>query len=129
MPTAPQFREAIREWALASIGFDRLKCRSQDPGREFFVADAGQFTPGFFAAGHGYDFFEDAQADLSDGLGAVEDGAGIDVHVLLHPVVEGSVGGHLDARRRFAAINAAAAGGEDANVATAANEAGHAHRI
>src|SRR5207247_869337 len=45
------------------------------------------------------------------------------------PVVEQGVGRDLDARRGFAAIHAAAAGGEHANVAAAADQASHAHGI
>src|SRR5437764_1838731 len=126
MPTAPQIREAMREWALINI---RLKCRAQNPRRELFVADSGQLAAGRFPAGDGDDFFEDTEADLLDSFGAVENGAGIDVHVILHPIEERRVRGDLDARRGFAAVNTAAAGGEDADVAAAADEAGHADRI
>src|SRR5204863_6790530 len=58
-----------------------------------------------------------------------EDCSGVDVHVVLHPVVKGSVGRHLDTGGGFAPVHTAAAGGEHANVATAADQTGHAHRV
>ncbi len=84
---------------------------------------------GALAGGDGEDFLEDAASDLLDGLGAVEDGAGVEVHVVAHPVEEGGVGGDLDAGHGLAAIDGAAAGGEDADVASATHEAGHADGV
>ena len=42
-----------------------LERRSQLPGREFLVPNAGLFAPGFFPAGHGDDFLEKPPAHLA----------------------------------------------------------------
>src|ERR1041385_623401 len=67
------------------------KHRPQMPRREFLVAHPGEFAFRFVTAGHGDDFLEDTPSDLLDRFAAVEDGAGVDVHVFLHPAVERSV--------------------------------------
>ena len=59
----------------------------------------------------------------------VEDGARVQVHVFIHPVKQRAVGRDLDAGRGLAAIDTAASGGEDADVAAARDESGHAHGI
>src|SRR5207245_4099654 len=96
---------------------------------EFLVPNASQFALGFFTARHGDDLVEDPPADLLDRFRAIEDCAGVDVHVWFHPTVERGVGRDLDTGRWFAAIDTAAAGGEHADVATAADQTGHAHRV
>src|SRR2546422_11249745 len=96
-----------------------LKRRSQHPRSKLFVADAGQFALGLFTAGHREDLLKDPHADLLDSFGAVQDGAGVDVHVFVHPVVERRIGGDLDAGRRFTTVNTAASGREDADSGTA----------
>src|SRR6266446_9544091 len=105
------------------------KHRPQLPGREFLVTHAGQLALGLLTAGNRDDFLEDARAHLLHSLGAVKDRAGIDVHVLFHPPIEGSVGGHFDARSGFAAIDATAAGGEHGQVAAAGYQARHADGV
>src|ERR1017187_7235282 len=46
--------------------------RPELPGREFLVAQAGQFALGLLAAGHRDDLLEEPQTRLLDGLGPVE---------------------------------------------------------
>src|SRR5580765_7777488 len=87
----------------------RSKGRAQMPGGEFFVADSGQLAFGFLAAGDSEDLFKNALAHLLHGLGAVEDGAGVDVHVLVHVREQGRMSGDFDAGRGLAAVNAPAA--------------------
>src|SRR5437763_13824440 len=98
-----------------------LEGGAEHPGREFFVADCGGFAYGFFAAGDGDDFFKNSGAHLLKGFGAVEDGAGVEVHVVAHAVEHGGIGGNFDAGGGFAAVDAAAAGGEAADGAAAAD--------
>src|SRR4051794_8986183 len=106
-----------------------LELRAEKPGREFFVADSGLFALGFLATGYRDDFFEQARADLLKVFGAVEDGAGVNVHVVVEAFEDVSVGRELEAGGGLAAVDTSAAGGEDADVASAANETGHADGI
>src|SRR6266850_2321223 len=111
-------REATKE--LASLGiiarsFRVSKRRPQNPRRELFIADSRQFALRSFPVRDGNNLFEDAHSNLFDSFGAVEDRAGVDIHVVLHPLVEWRVGGDLDAWRRLAAVNAAAASREHAD--------------
>ena len=80
---------------------------------------------GLFPAGDGEDFFEDLAAGGFEGL-AVEDFAGVDVHVVDHPLVHRRVAGDFDAGGGLEADAAAAAGGETDDVAAAGHEAGDA---
>ena len=102
--------------SLLDSGNGLSQRRPDLPGDEFFVAEAVQFAFGFFAAGDCEDLFEDFAADLFDAA-AGEDFAGVDVHVVDHPLVHRRVGGDLDRRAGLAAVAAAAAGGEDHDVA------------
>ena len=86
------------------------KRRAQNPRRKFFVADAGEFALGALAARDGNDFLKDAPTNLLDRLRAVKNRAGVDVHVLVHPIEERRVRRDFDARSGLAAIHAAAPG-------------------
>src|SRR4051794_32781439 len=86
--------------------------RTNLPGREFRRAEIELLALRPLAAGDLQDQLEDPAPGLLDGLFAVEDRAAIDVHVLLEPPVHGRVRGDLDRRRRLAAEDATAAGGE-----------------
>jgi hypothetical protein len=72
---------------------------------------------------------EDALAALLHGFLAVEDGAAVHVHVLLHAVIHGGVGRELDRWRRLAAEHAAAAGGEAHQIGPARHLPGGGHRV
>src|SRR5262245_58922738 len=95
----------------------RSKHRPNLPRRKFFIADAGQFAFGLLATSYRDDAFKDAHPNLLHGFSAVEDGSGIDIHVLLHPVVERGISRHFDTRSGFATIDTAASGGEHCNIA------------
>src|SRR5580765_522578 len=102
---------------------------SKGPRRELFITDSGQLAFGFFTAGHSNDLFEYAHANLLDRFCSIKDRSSINVHVLFHPIVERAVRRDFDAGRRFAAIDAAATGGENGDVAAAGDQTGHADRI
>ena len=105
-----------------------LELRPHGPRHEFFVAEAVEFALGFLAAGDGEDLLEDLAADVVDAA-AGEDFAGVDVHVVDHPLVHRRVGGDLDRRHRLAAEATAAAGGEDHHVGAAGDDARDAGRV
>ena len=83
------------------------------------------FAFGLFAAGDGEDFLKNFAAGGFEGL-AVEDFAGVDVHVVDHPLVHRRVAGDFDAGGWLEADATAAAGGEADDVAAAGHEAGDA---
>src|SRR5262249_19582666 len=84
----PRAGSVQREFVSGS----KLESRPELPGRELFISDTGQFAFGFLSTGNGYDLFEDSSANLFHRLGSIKDGACVDVHVLLHPLVERCVG-------------------------------------
>src|SRR5687768_724424 len=73
------------------------KRRAEWPRREFFVADAALLGLGLLARRDGDDLFEDALADLLERLGAVQNRAGVDVHVVGHVFVQRRVRRDFDA--------------------------------
>src|SRR5580700_10217878 len=92
------------------VHFKKSQRRTDLPGSEFLFTHAAQFALRLFAACDGQNLFEDLVADLLHGR-AVQDGAGVDVHVVGHVVVERRIGGHFDRWGWFAAEYGAAAGG------------------
>src|SRR5262249_43156260 len=95
---------------------------------KLLVADALDFAFGLFAAGDGDNLLENLRTDALDRR-AVEDLAGIDVHVVGHPLVQRRVRGDFDRRSRFAAVTASPAGGEHDDVRAAGDDAGDRSRV
>ena len=91
------------------------------PGDELVVAQAVPFTAARGARGRFEHQPEEVRARLGDGLGSVDDAAGIEVHVEAHASVERAVGGDLQRWRRLAAIGGAAPRGEADEVRPAHN--------
>ena len=125
MPGAKQLKKATgilpQKFRLSIQGLQRC---AQEPGLEFFFAEAVDFAAGEFAGGDGEDLVEDSLAGLLYVLFAVDDGAAVDVHVVGHAVVEGGVGGDFERWRGLAAEDGAAAGGEADDVGSAGDLAG-----
>src|SRR4051794_16302371 len=111
----------IRSPPLSSHAAGALQRGPDGPGGEFFFADPAELAFGLLPGRDGEDLVEDLLADDLDG-DAREDDAGVDVHVVVHVLKKGRVGGDLDRRRRLAAEDAAAAGGEDADVGAAGDD-------
>src|ERR1051326_2397541 len=104
-----------------------LHYRPDDPGREFFFADAGELALAPLAGGDRDDLLEDLPADLGQ-RSALEDHPAVDVHVLRHVPVHEAVGGELDRGHGLAAEHGAAARREADDVAAARDEAGDGDR-
>src|SRR5215469_10511159 len=85
---------------------------AEEPRLKLFFAEAVNLAACEFAACGGENLVEDSAADLFYCLFALDDRAAVDVHVVGHAVVDWGVGGDLDRRRRLAAVDRAAAGGE-----------------
>src|SRR3990172_2320291 len=100
----------------------RSKRRAEDPGVELLRADAG-LVLGPLAGRDREDLFEDLLAELVE-ADAVEDFAGVDVHVRLLPGVELAVGRDLDRWGRLESEGGSSAGRERHEVAAARDLAG-----
>src|SRR5262249_35503049 len=106
----------------------RLQRRPDAPRRELLLADAVQLALRLLPRCHRENLLEDLFThDLN--RRALQNDAGVYVHVGFHMRVHRRVGGDLDRRGGFAAEHRAAAGGEDKHVGAAGDDAGHAHRI
>src|SRR5439155_4241371 len=105
-----------------------LERRTNAPRRKLLFPNAAHLSLGLLAAGDSENLLENLAAHGLDGR-ALQDNAGVDVHVVDHVLVHGRVGCHLDRRRRLAAEHGAAAGGKDQDVGAARDDAGHAHRV
>src|SRR5919202_4446732 len=106
-------RSAGCSWVLPSCRSlpDVLQGRTDDPGVELFLADAVPLALALLARGHGQHLLKDLGAHLVERR-AVEHAPRVDVHVILHLLVERAVGGPLDAGRGLAPEARAASGGE-----------------
>src|SRR5262245_43828655 len=102
--------------------------RANDPGRDLFLADAGELALGPLARGHRDHLLEDLTAHGGERR-ALEDHAAVDVHVLFHVAVHQRVRRQLQRRHRLAAEDRAAPGGEADHVAPARDQAGDRYRI
>lgn len=105
------------------------KRRAEHPGGELFVAHPSQFALCSLSAGDRNNFFKNPMTDLFHRFLSVEDRSRIEIHIVVHPIEERGVGRHLNARGRFATVDASPTGGEDADVASSRDEASHADGI
>jgi len=101
---------------------------ARHPRAEFFVADSLLFAESLFAAGDSDDLFEQASAGGFDGF-SVNNGAGVDVHIVAHAIEQLGVGGDFDCGCGFAAEAAAASGGEHDDLAAACHKSGDGDRV
>src|SRR5689334_10741213 len=86
--------------------------RADDPWREFGGPEVELLALGPLAGGDAQHQLENPLPGLLHGFVAIEDGAAVHVHVVLDVLVHRRIGRKLDRGRRFAAEDAAAAGGE-----------------
>src|SRR5262249_13190577 len=98
------------------------------PRHKLVVPVPELFAFGFLAAGDRNYFVKNLAADALDAA-AGQDFAGVDVHIVDHPLVHRRVAGHFDRRARLQAKAAAAARREDHHIATTGHQTRHTRRI
>src|SRR5437868_12395843 len=106
-----------------------LKRGPQRPGRKFLVPNPSKLALRYFSARHRNNILEDTLPHLVNHFPAFEDRARVNVHVFVHVIEKRRVGGHFDAWRWLATVNAPASCLENANVAPAGDKACHAYRV
>src|SRR2546421_505614 len=94
-------------------------CGAKRPRRELVVAVAELLALGLRARRGFEDQPEKALACLGNRLGAVDDRAAVEVHVVFLVREERRIGGELERWRRLAAVGRAASGGEADHVGAA----------
>src|SRR4051794_9433876 len=80
----------------------RSRDRAVGPRIKFFVADPLGFALRLFSAGYRDDLFKNLAANLLQGR-SVEDFSGVDIHVVDHTLIHGSVCRDLHRWNRFTA--------------------------
>src|SRR5207244_8648055 len=125
-PAVPRPTRARWRWRSRTGSLHR---RAERPRRELVVAVAELLALRLPARRGVEDQPEEALARLGNRLGAVDDRAAVEVHVVFLVREERRVGGELERWRRLAAVGRAAPGGEADHVGAAGDLAGRGYGV